>query len=76
MPEAESRLHRYRFGDFVVDERRGALQRDGKDVPLRPKSWGVLRHLVRHRGELVTKQALLAAVWGTGWLRRACSPSP
>jgi TolB-like protein/DNA-binding winged helix-turn-helix (wHTH) protein/Tfp pilus assembly protein PilF len=64
MPEAETTPHRYRFGAFVIDERRGALQKDGEDVPLRPKSWGVLRHLVKHRGELVTKEALLAAVWG------------
>ncbi len=63
MPEAETRLRRYRFGDFVIDERRGALQRNGEDVPLRPKSWEVLRHLVQHRGELVMKQDLLAAVW-------------
>jgi TolB-like protein/DNA-binding winged helix-turn-helix (wHTH) protein/Tfp pilus assembly protein PilF len=63
MPEARTQLHRYRLGAFVLDERRGALQRDGEDVPLRPKSWEVLRYLVRHRGELVTKQVLLEAVW-------------
>ena len=63
MAEAEEQIRRYRFGDFIVDERRGALQRNGEDVPLRPKSWGVLRQLLLHRGELVTKQALLDAVW-------------
>lgn len=63
MAEAAEQDRRYRYGDFVVNERRGALQRNGEDVPLRPKSWGVLRHLVLHRGELVTKRALLDAVW-------------
>jgi TolB-like protein/DNA-binding winged helix-turn-helix (wHTH) protein/Tfp pilus assembly protein PilF len=56
-------VRRYRFGAFVIDEQRGALQRNGEEVPLRPKSWEVLRQLVIHRGELVTKHALLDAVW-------------
>ena len=30
---------------------------------MRPKVFAVLRHLVEHRGELVTKQQLLEAVW-------------
>ena len=63
MEEAGETIRRYRCGDFVIDERRGVLQRHGQDVPLRPKTWGVLRQLVLHRGELVTKQALLDAVW-------------
>ena len=63
MEEAGEQIRRYRCGDFVIDERRGVLQRHGEDVPLRPKTWGVLRQLVRHRGELVTKQSLLDAVW-------------
>ena len=63
MEEAAEQVRRYRCGDFVIDERRGVLQRHGRDVPLRPKTWGVLRELVLHRGELVTKQALLDTVW-------------
>lgn len=62
MPEG-GRICRYRFGDFVVDERRSALQQNGEDLPLRPKSWEVLRELVIHAGELVTKERLLEAVW-------------
>jgi TolB-like protein/DNA-binding winged helix-turn-helix (wHTH) protein/Flp pilus assembly protein TadD len=56
-------IRRYRFGDFVVDERRCALQRNGEDLPLRRKSWEVLRELVMHPGELLTKETLLEAVW-------------
>ena len=63
MPEGDRQNRRYRFGSFVVDERRCALQRNGEDLPLRPKSWEVLRELVRHPGELVTKQTLLETVW-------------
>lgn len=32
-------------------------------IPLRPKTFAVLRYLVEHAGQLVTKDALLTAVW-------------
>src|SRR5262245_27993284 len=32
-------------------------------IPLRPKTFAVLRYLVEHPGQLVTKAALLDAVW-------------
>jgi DNA-binding winged helix-turn-helix (wHTH) protein/Tfp pilus assembly protein PilF len=54
----------YRFGDFTLDLKRGALLRSSQAVPLRPKSYGVLRVLLERHGELVTKDELLAAVWG------------
>ena len=54
---------RFEFADFVLDIERGALQKDGVDIPLRPKSFEVLRYLVEHHGVLVTKDELLDAVW-------------
>lgn len=42
---------------------RGALLKDGADVPLRPKSFKVLCYLVEHQGLLVTKRELLRAAW-------------
>jgi TolB-like protein/DNA-binding winged helix-turn-helix (wHTH) protein len=53
----------YFFGDFCLDTRRGALCRDRELVPLRPKSYSVLVHLLRHHGELVTRTDLLDTVW-------------
>ena len=52
------------FAPFQLDLRAGQLCRDGVPVPLRPKTFAVLEHLVQRPGELVTKQALLDAVWG------------
>ena len=40
----------YRFDRFVVDLRSACLRRDGIVVPLRPKSFDVLVHLVRNPG--------------------------
>ena len=54
----------YSFGDYSLDLKRGALLKAGIDVKLRPKSFGVLRVLIERRGELLTKDELLNAVWG------------
>jgi DNA-binding winged helix-turn-helix (wHTH) protein len=39
------------------------LWRGAQAIPLRPKTFAVLRYLVEHSGQLVTKAALLDAVW-------------
>jgi adenylate cyclase len=51
------------FDDYVLDLTRGCLLRAGDEVALRPKTFGVLKYLVEHRGQLVSKEELLAAVW-------------
>jgi DNA-binding winged helix-turn-helix (wHTH) protein/tetratricopeptide (TPR) repeat protein len=53
-----------RFDAFELDEADARLKRDGKPVALPPKAFGVLCELVRQPGMLVTKNALLDAVWG------------
>jgi DNA-binding winged helix-turn-helix (wHTH) protein len=55
---------RVRFGAFELDEADARLRRDGRPVPLPPKAFGVLCALVRQPAALVTKNALLDAVWG------------
>jgi DNA-binding winged helix-turn-helix (wHTH) protein/tetratricopeptide (TPR) repeat protein len=55
---------RLRFDAFDLDEADARLKRDGKPVALPPKAFGVLCELVRQPGMLVTKNALLDAVWG------------
>jgi DNA-binding winged helix-turn-helix (wHTH) protein len=51
------------FPPFRLDLRAGQLRHDAAPVPLRPKTFAVLQHLAERPGELVTKDALLAAVW-------------
>ncbi len=53
----------YRFGEFTLDVDRGALLRDGVEIKLRPKSYEVLRYLVEHSGQLVSRDELLDTVW-------------
>ena len=53
-----------RFADFELDEANASLLRSGKPLPLAPTPFNVLCALVRKPGLLLTKDALLQAVWG------------
>jgi len=53
----------FRFDRYEVDERRYELRRAGEVVPLPPRSFDLLRVLVRRHAELVTKAELMATVW-------------
>ena len=60
---AERSRRRYSFGEFTLDLEGGALTRGGEEITLRPKSFEVLTYLVEHHGQLVTKSAIVEAVW-------------
>jgi DNA-binding winged helix-turn-helix (wHTH) protein len=51
------------FASFHLDLRSGRLLRGAVPVPLRPKTWSVLRYLAERPGVLVGKDELLNAVW-------------
>ena len=53
----------YRFGRFQVDEEAFRLSADGESIPLEPKTFRLLLHLVQSGGRLNRKQDLLDAVW-------------
>jgi DNA-binding winged helix-turn-helix (wHTH) protein len=53
----------YRFGPFLIDRHAYRVVRDGETVAISPKHLDLLLHLVDHAGVLVTKEALLDAVW-------------
>src|SRR5262245_11065276 len=55
---------RMRFDAFELDEADARLTRDGQPVALPPRAFGVLCALARTPGQLMTKNALLDAVWG------------
>ncbi|MBR0655489.1 winged helix-turn-helix domain-containing protein [Plastoroseomonas arctica] len=52
-----------RFGSFTLDTTRGALSDGACEVVLRPKTAAVLAHLLLRAGEVVSRSALLDAVW-------------
>jgi len=54
----------YRFGGFSLDLARGALLAAGGEVvPLRPKSFVLLRLFVENAGRLLTRDAINQAIW-------------
>ena len=56
-------LYRWRFGDAEFDEARHELRVGGLPVEVEHKPLRVLALLLRHAGEVVTKEELFAAVW-------------
>jgi len=53
----------YRFGPFQLDVTERQLTRKGRTVALRAKVFDTLVALVRRPGQLLTREALIAAVW-------------
>lgn len=53
----------YEFGDVRVDLARMTAVRAGAAIPLEPKAFDVLVHLIEHRDRVVLKEELLDAVW-------------
>ena len=69
MGEASSRAlpsddSTYHFDAFRLDVRQGVLLRDdGVELPLRPRSYDLLRHMLDHPHELLRRESLLEALW-------------
>src|SRR5262245_2220615 len=53
----------YEFGYFRIDPLERTLLRDGKPIPLPPKSFDVLAVLVQNSGRLLDKDFLLSSAW-------------
>ncbi len=63
--EAPGHNHRvYQFAGFTLELGAGTLRAGDAPIPLRPKSFEVLRYLVEHAGLLATKEEMLQAIWG------------
>jgi DNA-binding winged helix-turn-helix (wHTH) protein len=53
----------FAFGDFRLDASSRRLLRAGEAVPLTPKVFDTLLYLVEHRGAVLGRDELLAALW-------------
>ena len=54
----------YRYGHLTMDLSRHEVTVRGKDVPLTAKEFGLLEHLLRNPGRVLTREVLLNTVWG------------
>jgi len=62
--EIRKDLDTYAFGDVTVDFRRQETLRKGKKVKLSVREYAVLKFLILHEGEVVSRDMLLNNVWG------------
>jgi DNA-binding winged helix-turn-helix (wHTH) protein len=54
----------YRFGAFVLDlEWGGLIAANGKEIPLRPKSFALLCLLVENAGRVLSRDTIMTALW-------------
>jgi two-component system alkaline phosphatase synthesis response regulator PhoP len=55
---------RFRFGDVEVAFKACEVRKGGEPVELSAREFELLRFLIEHRGEVVSRDRLLDAVWG------------
>ena len=54
----------YRYGDLTLDLSRHEVIAKGQEITLTAKEFGLLEHLLRNRGRVLTREVLLNGVWG------------
>jgi DNA-binding winged helix-turn-helix (wHTH) protein len=54
----------YLFYRYELDAGRRELWLDGSLIPAQPQVFDLLEYLIRHRERMVSKDELIAAVWG------------
>jgi DNA-binding response OmpR family regulator len=55
---------RLTYGAVTMDTTKHEVRSGGEEVSLTAKEFGLLEHLLRHPGRVLTRDALLNAVWG------------
>jgi len=58
----------FTFGAVRVDFKRGEVVREGAAVELSSRQYKLLRYLIEHRGEVLTRDTLLNQVWGYNFM--------
>ncbi|MFY9226012.1 MAG: response regulator transcription factor [Blastocatellia bacterium] len=54
----------YQFGGVRVDFRSAEVSKDGQVLELSAKEFKLLKHLIEHRGQILSRDDLLDEVWG------------
>ncbi len=54
---------KYEIAEYIVDTEQFRVTAGGTPVPVEPKVFDLLVHLIRHRRRVLTREELFAAVW-------------
>lgn len=63
-PGPRQKVEEFAFGNVRLRLRARQAFKAGREVPLTRKEFDLLRYLVEHRGEVLTRDRLLDEVWG------------
>ena len=79
----------YQFGEVRIDYRSAEVFRGAETIDLSAREYQLLRYLIEHRGEIISRDQLLNEVWGynampstrtvdvhVAWLRQKIEPNP
>ncbi len=66
-----NKVLRYEFGNYVLQPSERLLFCGGKTVPMKSKVFETLLTLVRHQGELLTKDELMEKIWSNNFVEEA-----
>lgn len=69
LPRAPARGAQFEAGPFTIDFGRREVRVGGRPVRLTPTEFNLLQQLVRHAGQVVPHETLLARVWGPEYRR-------
>jgi DNA-binding response OmpR family regulator len=69
--KSPDQLSEYRFGNVTVHFDTYSACKDGRSLDLSAREYEILRHLIEHKGKVVSRDELLNAVWG-----RDCFSAP
>ena len=58
------RLEGFTFGDVELNFKKYSARKSGQALDLSAREFEILHYLIRHRGEIVTRDQLLDEVWG------------
>jgi DNA-binding response OmpR family regulator len=57
-------IESFTFGDVELNFKKYAARKGGQPLDLSAREFAILHYLIRHRGEIVTRDQLLDEVWG------------
>ena len=58
-----NRSNLFTVGDLTVDTRKQTAERGGREIPLLPKEFAILEHLIRNKGVVVSREQLEDRIW-------------
>jgi len=59
-----AKIESYQFGDVALNFKTFQATKGSKPLELSPREFDILKYLIEHRGEVVTRDQLLDSVWG------------